>query len=426
MSDFQKQNIFFYWKKIKYFLNQKREDLKDYHINQITGITYDRLKIFDGVQCISPENKAILQPRIIKFEARLARHDAAINLDLFLQFFFCFIAILPMLSLVFIFNYLYDLGYNTSILVAISSIGPTLAIMLINILLWPFEYINSRNPIIVISKVSLLISLLSALALIMYEILDNLSKQNSWYLLIIGSGLGGVFIYLFALGITLFISAIIRRYLSSRLLDRFPDALLANSFLKVISKLENQDPSWRELYVKKEIMKELEKAATLVEKKFAPALDTSDLYYDKWLNLRLSGIAASIRAKKSWICMPNQNTREHLLDIFSTAVIAVAHGRFDSLEIEELQKNDRKKVIHKAYVLLTGIITSILPFTIYYVALKIGIIPKGKLKEYLEIMVLLWAIISILFAMDPHFKDKLDSLKNATALFPGTPTKKKN
>jgi hypothetical protein len=93
-----------------------------------------------------------------------------------------------------------------------------------------------------------------------------------------------------------------------RRLANAADSKFVDKILSALEIVHHADGSWTSLSTKNALMRELEEAATIAKQALPRALRTGDGDTDVWLRKRCNEIAASLRAKKTWVCMPKSDT----------------------------------------------------------------------------------------------------------------------
>jgi len=124
---------------------------------------------------------------------------------------------------------------------------------------------------------------------------------------------------------------------------RASDSLFIDNILRALVIVCRADLSWMQLSSKNELLWELEKAARTISETYPRALTTADPSTGAWLKNRCNGIAASLRAKKMWVCIPKSDTREQLEKSLAKCFFEAVSGNWDSIETAENVKLRAKK-----------------------------------------------------------------------------------
>ena len=254
---------------------------------------------------------------------------------------------------------------------------------------------------------------------------DKLKPTDvSWHWLLISSALVSAVVYILGAYISIPIISVFTNLMLSRRRKKFPVALFVHNLIEALYSVETCKQTWTELETKRIIMRKIEEAARVVGERIAPELPTFDIETDATIRRRLDAIAAAIRAKKYWVCTPKDDTRERLVETLSKSVINAALGNWDYLETGEKSKLATRESKARVRVFLVGVIVASVPFLVYQAAILTNFLPEGALANYLQVGVVIWAILSLLYAIDTRFGEKVETLKSLASMLPGIPGKK--
>ena len=249
------------------------------------------------------------------------------------------------------------------------------------------------------------------------------SNTLPWPILISLSALAQILILIFGLLTLLLIVLPAGRVMSSFQRRRIPDAMFVDSLLRALETATMPDRLWGELMTRNNLMRELEEAARIADEKMPLALQPFDTFTDSWQRNRFGEIAASLRAKKQWVCMPKADTRDRLLEALTTFFVDAAFGRWDRLETAQ-RMTKKREVFLKGLTFVQGIVVAFLPAALLYGARHFGFLVGGQIDKYLDVGVILWAILGILFVVDPRLGEKVETAKTLRSLVPGLSQKK--
>jgi hypothetical protein len=161
------------------------------------------------------------------------------------------------------------------------------------------------------------------------------SRPISWPYLIFLTGLADILIFAILFAAYLILVWIPVTLTASSFLERqIADALFVDHILRAMEISATPKRSWYELSTKNRLMDQLEKAARIASEKIPRALRTLDTHTDSLEQNRFNQVAASLRAKKQWVCTPKWDTRERLQEALTAFFVNAVLGSWDSLEIE--------------------------------------------------------------------------------------------
>jgi hypothetical protein len=204
--------------------------------------------------------------------------------------------------------------------------------------------------------------------------------------------------------------------LAARRVMHAPDARLVDNILIALKIVCRTDALWTNFDSKTRLMTALESAAKTASEGLPRALRTGDPYTERWLRKRCYEIAASLRAKKTWVCMPKFDTREQLEAKLVKCFIDAASGNWDGLETAELPQFPPQDIKVRLGALLVGLVEALLPAAGYFGAQWLVHRPQGPLSDYLAVGVFLWALIVILSGLDPRFGEKVETVVKVVSL----------
>lgn len=110
-----------------------------------------------------------------------------------------------------------------------------------------------------------------------------------------------------------------------------PDAVVVDCLLDILSLLQAKPSRWSELSVKRDLIAELEAAASIVEGDLPALLQTGNAADDRWFGKMTSQSAAALRSLKRWVLMPKLDTRDRLTDQVCSILVSVLRGDWDNL-----------------------------------------------------------------------------------------------
>lgn len=113
-----------------------------------------------------------------------------------------------------------------------------------------------------------------------------------------------------------------------------PDAVVVNCLLEILFLLQAKPARWGELSVKRDLLSELEVAASTVEDDLRAQLQTGNSADDKWFRNMTAQNAAALRSLKRWVLMPRLDTRDRFTQQVCGILVSVLRGDWDNLPRE--------------------------------------------------------------------------------------------
>jgi hypothetical protein len=261
--------------------------------------------------------------------------------------------------------------------------------------------------------------------LALYNILSHTHSHDvQWYIVLAASSLSQFFVYIAGSLLGMAADWVAKAAVGLRRLANAADSKFVDKILSALEIVHHADRSWTSLSTKNALMRELEEAATIAKQALPRALRTGDEDTDVWLRKRCNEIAASLRAKKTWVCMPKSDTRDRIAESLTRCFLNAVTGTWDGVETAEEPPLTRQDIKLRVRAMFVGLVEALLPAAVYFGAQRLGHLPQGPLSDYLGVGVFLWALIVILLAIDPKFGEKVETLGKVVSLAPGRSKKK--
>jgi hypothetical protein len=193
-----------------------------------------------------------------------------------------------------------------------------------------------------------------------------------------------------------------------------PQAIVTHNLLLVLSGIEKEDKRLSELEFRKWCAKRLEYAATAIEVHIQRRLRTSDRLLNDWFSERTYQIACAIRDKKKWVYMQKPDTAEKLTTSLAKFLVNFLSNEWDSLEkIDVPMKSWRDDWKAQLILAVRTLVVGFLPITILYATQFFRLVAQ-PFDEYVVSIAMFWALLNLLWAIDPTLRDKIGTLKDAT------------
>lgn len=198
-----------------------------------------------------------------------------------------------------------------------------------------------------------------------------------------------------------------------------PEAVVAGSLLKILTRVEFSPKLWKEMEFKQEICLELETIAVELQK-FSNRMETRDLETNIWFKKHIAEVAQSFRVKKKLILSPIPQSRQELINGISQSLVSVVQGNWGNLKTENLQtfKEESRLWIKRIPEFVKSIFVSAIPLIVLYLLQFTPLKFEEPYWSYAKIGGIVWFAISLMIMLDPLYNTKLTALKNIKGLFP--------
>ena len=216
---------------------------------------------------------------------------------------------------------------------------------------------------------------------------------------------------------------VVQRYLESRMAREYPVASLALSLFDAIWLLE-RDGRWRYPRDRSAIATALDRGASTIRGRLFRDFKNTEYTIRLIQNQTASNMAESLREKQLWLATPKKDTRQVLLSHLSSMLIALLQGDWD--EFDKVKQFEYPKAKRLTIMIdITRILTiSVLPLVIVYGGLHfLNLEIELPLRGYVQGAALIWAMLTLITAIDPSIKDKVSEMKDLFSL--GTRSEKK-
>ena len=253
----------------------------------------------------------------------------------------------------------------------------------------------------------------------------NLSPEKPLGIILINALVGGFGCLLVGLFLSLIVALPVRLSLYRRKRKLYPDLLIIDRLLTMLSHVENNTIAWNKLRFKQHLLFNTEQIAALMQHDLPLQLKSGDIATDLWISERFRKIAAAIRGLKKWIVTPKSDTREQFKEHLANCLIYAASGDWDSFEQSEPEKLShpqhwRSQIGTTVRVIISGTT----PIFIWGIVQQTVLAIEGAIAEYVTIGVILWAVITFLTSLDPLYGSKITAIREITQLLPFSSGKK--
>jgi hypothetical protein len=186
---------------------------------------------------------------------------------------------------------------------------------------------------------------------------------------------------------------------------RFPDAVLVDELLGILSLVEREPEKWGELRFRQGLMLKLEEAAICCHRYLLPRLQSGDAATDHWLKETAEQIAAGFRSLKKWVGMPKLDTRDYFLARITSNFLCAVSGSWDGMlpppeERMRPERLPREPLYARVVALVRILFTCLFPALALWAFQQTHLVLKGVVADYATAGVLLWAVITMLTAVN--------------------------
>jgi hypothetical protein len=398
-------------------------------VKRVCPIARERVRAFRETKSIGPKTRQDLLRRLIRSEAQVAllqANEARVNL--FFQWSFMVATMILFILTPFAVIKFFGASYGFFASVGIfygSLIGWSAILVVIAGPFYSFRLSSTGGTALSSFWLFWFVFGLFTCGFALYFILlhSHLS-QGPWYLILAASSISQTIVYVAGAILASTCGWVAKTAVAARRVTHAADAMFVDKMLRALQIVGLTDRSWLNLNSKNALMRELEGAARIASEGLPRALRTGDPYTDAWLRNRCNEIAASSRAKKTWICMPKSDTRQRLEERLVQCFINAVSGNWDGLETTEPRQLSRQDIKVRIRTFLLGLFEALLPAAAYRGAQVLGFLTPGLLNDYLGFGVVLWAVIATLLALDPRFGEKVEAVQKVASMIPGLSKKK--
>lgn len=159
------------------------------------------------------------------------------------------------------------------------------------------------------------------------------------------------------------------------------------------------------------LLRQLESAAHLLEHDVPKQMPSRDQSTDEWLANILREAAESLRHMKKMVLAPAGNSWERLTRMLSQQITALATENLASLlrrsSNREQPRSNRDRLVSAAKLIVVTMLPAVGLFSL---SPLIGF--NSDALRWARVAVFGWAVLSILFALDPSLRDKVDTARN--------------
>lgn len=232
---------------------------------------------------------------------------------------------------------------------------------------------------------------------------------------------------LFMLGSTLLVVSLwfangftaLVRSIAMRATECGPDTLAIERCLNLRLKLHMESQRWHELRWRREISLQIEAIAQSINGCGTALRRIGDETSAVWAESRMARIATSIRDKKKWLVTPRPDTFEELSNAVGQLLVALLNSDWDSLPEMESPSLSKRDLLRAGVLRLRGVLVSVsLPALLFWIVQYSPFAFHSPVRDYVTGFLMLWVLVVLLSAADPHYASRVESFRNMVQIFP--------
>jgi hypothetical protein len=193
---------------------------------------------------------------------------------------------------------------------------------------------------------------------------------------------------------------------------RHPDAALAIDLLSVLTRLRRAGPRPGDVRTRKAVLTSLESAAQTVQRDFPLVVRGGDAATDLWWADRSVKIAAALRDFKKHILNPAERSWEQVADQVRSMLVHAATGEWGRLPVAASEPLKSPGLGKKLFNIARAIFVAGFPLGVLWLLRVIHLEPEPPFFEWFKLAAILWAIISLLTAMDSETGSRLALIRD--------------
>ena len=363
-----------------------------------------RLRSFEALESLSPVRKREIEPYIRGHLHDLTRFEVLVSgVRWVFSYGFLIELVLVFLGAPLVVAIWLDPSYSTSKWVVSLLAYVPLALVLGALALSPPFLFATRRAV----AVFLLLAIPIVEGLLLVDLTDRGEKEPTSFEFFLGSAFTASMLAAM-LFLLLFLGVSAVAYFAALAIRRtHPDALVVDSLLRTLARLERSAERWSQLTFKCEVMAMLEEVATRLEM-VARRLRGRDAATDAWLTQRGEEMSAGMRAEKKGLLSAGVKHRERLVSVVGDSLVHSATGDWELMRRTSPEKVSKpRRTAEAAQTVLVGLLPAALVFSVQQTSYAF----EGGLKDYATFAAVLWLVLVLLVRIDPLFSQHLEGLK---------------
>ena len=191
-----------------------------------------------------------------------------------------------------------------------------------------------------------------------------------------------------------------------------PDATATDAILRLLHRSRSA-PGWQRSAMRAAMLADLERLARAVDGGFAGLMRSGDRSTDAWVRDRAAGAGAAVRRLKRWVITPLADTRERLRERLAADLVALAQGRWDDLERATGEPDPLARTPWRTTVrsLVRVTVVALGPGLALWACRRLDPSAAAALPAWAPAACLLWAVVTVLLAVDPSLPDRTRAVR---------------
>jgi hypothetical protein len=214
---------------------------------------------------------------------------------------------------------------------------------------------------------------------------------------------------------------------------RRPDAHIVHYLFEALWRLQRGDSAWTALDARVGAMNDIGHAAEVAGRALLAKFQEADREYGGWRKVQASKISAALSEKQTWLMTPKRDTRDELYRVLGAAIATIISGYWDNLNMIAEVPSEKKESVPRTILdysvqFAQLLLIAALPAIIFSMVDAEGLFSDidARTRGYVRIALVAWAALTLLFRLDPVFKEKISALKEAAQLLKGGSGKDKD
>jgi hypothetical protein len=243
-----------------------------------------------------------------------------------------------------------------------------------------------------------------------HSLLHSSSAKNERviaYALLMGASLVTIFI------IAIIYISIVEDLTIGRLRRQYPNVALLDSLLRARRALAAHPVCMSDPSYKSYIAGILEEVAKGIETTLPKAVPLTHSFTRSEFRQRCNQAAAELRLMQMRLALSNENTLVELQRETYDFISAIATGDYGVMPAADLPM-DRKS--RRILSVIKNIIVAFIPIVSIIIIRYVGVRFSSAFGNWVVVVALIWAIISILSILDPLYKSKISDLRDVASI----------
>ncbi len=136
---------------------------------------------------------------------------------------------------------------------------------------------------------------------------------------------------------------------------------------------------------------------------------------------RIRSAALAVREKALWVALPKVDTQAALRTFVVDLMTAVLDGTYDELPVTPADSPAKRwRRVKAVAVLLRTLVVGAFPAGVLWLLHRLGVDLPHPLGDTATLVAVLWAVITVLMAVDPALRERVDLLRSVTGVLPGS------